>query len=85
MGDESRMNSAIYFTGEHITEERLINMTKTKAGRPSVIVQRREKWINILKNHTHDTGMKQQEQQQISDWFKMFQSTQTDLFDLIMN
>ena len=82
LGDSSRMNSAIYFCGEHITEARLINMTKTKQNIESIYVQRRNKWIKILKQNTHESNLSIK---QLMTWCKSFQSTQASLYKFIVN
>ena len=85
LGDETRMNSAIYFTGPDITEERLINMTKTKTGQTTMQIQRRTKWIQLLEQNTHGTKLNSKEEKQIESWITTFKSSQNDLFDIINN
>ena len=50
LGDESRLNLSIYFTGEHINQESLINITiRQQDGNKALKIQRK---INELQNLT---------------------------------
>ena len=56
LGDENGLNSAIYFTGPHLTKERIQNLTlKTNSNQTLQNVQRRAKWVYHLKQNTRDT------------------------------
>ena len=50
------LNSAIYFTGPHLTKERIQNLTlKTNSNQTLQNVKRRTEWVHHLKNNTRDT------------------------------
>jgi PIF1-like helicase len=56
LGDENGLNSAIYFTGPHLTKERIQNLTlKTNSNQTLQNVKRRTEWVHHLKNNTRDT------------------------------
>jgi hypothetical protein len=56
LGDENGLNSAIYFTGPHLTKERIQNLTlKTNSNQTLQNVKRRTEWVHHLKRNTRDT------------------------------
>lgn len=87
MGDETRMNSAIYFCGDNITPERMINMTRVKGGtgRTTLNIQRRNKWMEHLINNTHQFHCTQPEERELINWAKREKYTQIQLYDIIKN
>ena len=53
LGDDDGLNSAIYFTGNNITKERIQNVTKkSNKDEEYINVIRRRKWVQHLKDHT---------------------------------
>jgi hypothetical protein len=51
-GDETGLNSAIYFTGPHLTKERIQRLTvRSDNNKTLVNVQRRSNWVDHLITH----------------------------------
>ena len=62
LGDESGMNSAIYFDGENFKEDRIRHLTRKKDSMqqyPNVID--RDKWVQHLKHNTKQSTMTKQQ------------------------
>ena len=54
LGDADGLNSAIYFTGEHLTKARIQQLTKKKHHDEEYIkVTRRKKWVQHLHANTY--------------------------------
>ena len=73
LGDDNPKDSAIFFCGENVTDDRLINMTrrKTKSGEPgekNLRAKRRDAWVNLLKRNTHDSGLSLQAKKELFNW-----------------
>jgi beta-mannanase len=56
-GDEMGRNSAIYFTGPHLTKERIQRLTlRSDNNKTLANVQRRTDWVEHLQRNTVDTS-----------------------------
>lgn len=56
-GDETGLNSAIYFTGPHLTKERIQRLTVRSDNNKTLInVQRRTNWVEHLTHNTVDVS-----------------------------
>ena len=48
LGDESGLNSAIYFEGSHFKFSRISNLTKTQTGEECEMAKKRKRWVGHL-------------------------------------
>ena len=57
LGDDSGLRSAVYFTGHHLTQERIQKLTKCLTGdKECKKVTKRRAWVSVLDNNTIDTS-----------------------------
>ena len=69
LGDENGLNSAIYFTGEHVTEARIRRIGKKKGSTMEYTrVQERRKWVDYLNKRTTKTNLSHRKQKRILKW-----------------
>ncbi len=81
MGDNSKLNSAIYFCGENITPQRLKNMTIRNTDQKMTLkCQRRRKWIKHLDANTHGTTVTSKQSRKIEKWCETYKYTQQELY-----
>ena len=53
LGDAGGLNSAIYFTGPHLTRDRIQQVTlKANTNRPLENVRKRRDWVDVLESNT---------------------------------
>ena len=67
-GDGDFSKSSIFFRGEDITFDRLLNLTKTKTGQTTVRAQRRRAWVDLLESNVHSSGLTPTEIQALFCW-----------------
>ena len=64
------MSSAIYFTGENMKPDRILNITKGVNNHEFKRVVLRNKWVRHLNKHIHTSGMSHAEKMDIISWSK---------------
>lgn len=70
-GDETGLNSAIYFTGPNLTKDRIQNLTvKTNSNTTLINVQRRNAWVQHLENHLITSKATEQQMDDLFAWTK---------------
>jgi hypothetical protein len=71
-GDESGLNSAIYFTGSNVTKERLQWLTlRSESDKTLVYVQRRTEWVEHLQRNAVDLSQfTREEMDDLYEWAK---------------
>lgn len=69
-GNGDIKKSAIYFTGENITKERLMGMTtyKYKPDEEIIWIKRRNAWIELLERNTHTSNLSHEQKEILFDW-----------------
>ena len=69
LGQEDPTTSAIFFIGNNLTNERLINMhTVMRTGVLNKRVQRRNQWIAYQKRHTHKSNTTEDQKNFLRKW-----------------
>jgi len=69
LGDKDGLNSAIYFTGEHITEARIRRIGKRKGSTQEFTrVEERRRWVNYLQKRTFKSEFSKRKQKRIIKW-----------------
>ena len=68
--DTSFKNSAIYFIGNNMNEDRITNITKNAHGNDYLKVSKRKTWIDYLNKHEHTSGMDRLQKQNLFAWFE---------------
>ena len=80
LGSGDRSTSALFFTGNNVTQERLVRMTyKKNTDIKTINVLRRDAWIALLKSNTHDGNMTKSERRRIFHWASHTRSSKKDL------
>jgi hypothetical protein len=73
LGDiEDKMSSAIYFTGENMTPDRILNITKGANNHEFKRVVLRNQWVRFLNEHIQKSRMSDTEKNNILLWSKNF-------------
>jgi hypothetical protein len=73
LGDiEDKMSSAIYFTGENMTPDRILNITKGANNHEFKRVVLRNQWVRFLNEHIQKSRMSDKEKNNILLWSKNF-------------
>ena len=71
LGDKDGLNSAIYFIGEHMNEERIRRIGKCKGTTKEFIrVEERRTWVEYLTKKTKKSSLSQRRQKRIIKWGK---------------
>jgi hypothetical protein len=84
LGDDTGLNSAIYFTGPQFKEERFRNLGKQKGSVDDFIpIQKRSKWVDYLKKRTHPIKELNQEMIETLHWSTIYRMDQDDLYKRI--
>ena len=66
--DATFKDSAIYFIGNNMNEDRIRNITKNSNGNDYLKVSKRNAWIGYLHKHKHTSGISNPEKQSIFQW-----------------
>lgn len=88
-GDADPMTSAIFFTGEDVTRERLTKMTRYKDVKKAnyntkiIRIRRRDAWIELLDAHVHDSRTTSEEKDLLCSWAGSVSITRSQLYDRI--
>jgi GTPase SAR1 family protein len=73
LGDiDDKMSSAIYFTGENMTPDRILNITKGANKHEFKRVVLRHKWVRFLNDHVQTSRISDSEKTKILLWSKNF-------------
>ena len=73
MGKGDKMKSAIYFIGDNFKLQRLSGMSMIKNGsRQTFHCKRRDNWIAHLHKLVHDSGVSENEGENIIEWAEKF-------------
>ena len=67
-GDGDFSKSSIFFRGQEITHDRLLNLTKTQTGQTTVRAKRRNAWVALLQSNVHTSGLDQNKIQALFRW-----------------
>jgi hypothetical protein len=71
LGDiNNKMSSAIYFTGENMSPDRILNITKGANNQYFKRVQLRNQWVHLLNEHVQTSGMSESEIMDVLSWSK---------------
>ena len=69
LGDKDGLNSAIHFTGEHVTEARIRRIGKRKGSTQEYTrVGERRRWVDYLQKRTSKTKLSKRKQKRIIKW-----------------
>ena len=69
LGDDTGLNSAIYFTGTSFNEERLRNMGKKKNSQDDFMnITRRKIWVEFIRENTSLGTLTKKEQTEVLEW-----------------
>ena len=66
--DATFKDSAIYFIGNNMNEDRIRNITKNANGNDYLKVSKRNAWINYLHKHKHTSGISNPDKQSLFQW-----------------
>jgi GTPase SAR1 family protein len=71
LGDiNDKMSSAIYFTGENMTPDRILNITKGANNQHFKRVNLRNQWVRLLNESVETSGMSESEIMEVLSWTK---------------
>ena len=78
LGDDTGLNSGIYFTGDNFTSERICQLGKkkprTKSEHSNPVdyekVKKRKLWVSYLIRNTRDSTMSNEEMESLHKWTK---------------
>lgn len=77
IGDGSKSQSSLFFTGDTVTDERLLKMTyKKDSNEKTIIAQRRDAWIQLLNNNTHRSRLTKTQRTKVFKWISNTNRTQ---------
>jgi hypothetical protein len=65
---ENKMSSALYFTGEHMKHDRILNITKGANGKLFRKVFLRNRWVEFLNQHLRSSSLSSKDQQSLFIW-----------------
>jgi hypothetical protein len=65
-----KFSSAIYFTGNNMTIERVLNITMNEKGHMYAKAEKRQQYVTFLYQHKHDAQMSKADQTRILEWAK---------------
>jgi len=65
---ECRSASAIFFTSNELTKQRIQQLTTTSKGEICIKIKRRTEWVNFLKRNQTCTKISLQEKQEVIQW-----------------
>ena len=81
LGDDDGLNSAIYFTGNNFTAERIRCIGKKKNSQDNFLnVTRRSIWVSHLKLHTKENNMSDEYKKQLFHWAEHTKITYNQLY-----
>jgi hypothetical protein len=67
---DDKMSSAIYFTGENMKPDRILNISKGVNNHEFKRVMLRNKWVRHLNQHIHTSGMSYAQKMNTITWSK---------------
>ena len=87
LGHNNGLGSAIYFTGQHLTEDRIRNLGKkaNKNNEDYVKVTKRKSWVQHLKNNTRKSNITATNQEQLFQWGENTKISEKKLRERIQN
>jgi hypothetical protein len=65
---ENKMSSALYFTGEHMKPDRILNITKGANGKLFRKVFLHNRWVEFLNQHLRSSGLSSEGKQSLFIW-----------------
>jgi hypothetical protein len=72
-----KFSSAIYFTGNNMTIERVLNITMNEKGCIYAMAEKRKQYVTYLLQHEHDSLMNKVDQMKILKWTKTMMGSTT--------
>ncbi len=71
LGDDDGLNSAIYFIGEHMNEERIRRIGMCKSSRNEFVrVAERRKWVKHIESKTKGSNLSKKKEKEAIGWAK---------------
>ena len=84
LGDDDGLNSALYFTGECVKEDRIRSIgKKTRSQDDYLLVRRRMIWVQHLRDHLHVSPLTKAQKKNIFTWAESATISYNELFDRI--
>jgi hypothetical protein len=65
---KNKMSSALYFTGEHMKPDRILNIAKGAIGKLFRKVFLRNQWVEFLNQHLRSSGLSSKNKQSLFIW-----------------
>lgn len=89
LGDESGLNSAIYFTGTSMTPSRIRNLTIASDGKEFELATKRNHWVNYLQSKARSSETRTRailmKQQKLFEWANQTTYSYDTLYKRIEN
>ena len=84
LGDDDGLNSALYFTGECVKEDRIRSIGKKIRSQDNYLnVERRAIWVQHLRDHLHKSPLTHTQKANLFNWAATASISYNELFDRI--